>query len=158
VSSHICRQCQLIFRHLPPLSSGAGTVRVKHHANKTTLEQSATTCGLCDLFILAFNLIEPNYEYEFYGKPGVVYIGVSPAIEGRSWRVRWCYPSDEDSRYGTRGCSIVIDPTRGVGKLPLLFVFWVIIFRSIGRDFRRLNVYERWITCSQRLAGCMSIT
>ncbi|KAN0104287.1 HET domain containing protein [Hyaloscypha variabilis] len=107
----------LIFYHLPPLSSGAGTVKVKHHPDKSTLKQSATTCSLCDLFVLALDLLKPDYEYEFYGKPGVVYIVISPTIGGRNWRVRWCYPVDEDDGYGARGCSIVINPSQKVVEI-----------------------------------------
>lgn len=141
VSPHICRQCQLIFHHLPPLSSSTRAVKVKHHANKTILEQSTTTCSLCYLFILAFNLIEPDYGYEFYGKPGVVYIQVFPTIEGRSWRVKWCYPPDEDDGHGTRGCSIVIDPTRDVGKLHPSFCV-------LSNNFQ---IYRSRFPTSQRL-------
>ncbi|KAE9379924.1 HET-domain-containing protein [Stipitochalara longipes BDJ] len=147
ISSHICRQCQLIFQHLPSLSSGAGTVRVKHHANKTTLEQSARTCGLCDLFILAYNLINPKYEYEFFGKPGVVYIVVSPAIEGRRWLVRWCYPSDEDGEDDTRGCSIVIDPARGVDPSVEISNF-----STSTRD--GLHVAKSWLDACQSHEAC----
>ena len=53
----------------------------------------------------------------------MVYIVISPTVGGRNWRVRWCYPVDEDDGYGARGCSIVINPSRKVGKLHPSSVF-----------------------------------